>query len=92
MLWKLLSRLQDALEEPSVPTAELGIMCQQMSVGKRQKAKVALTLGTGVKAETGFPVPDSGLLQSLGIILVRQDRPRLIPQTTKDAFYLTALA
>src|SRR5712671_3079896 len=55
--------------DPSAPPAELGIMCQQMSVGKRQKAKVALTLGTGVKAETGFPIPDSGLLQSLGIIL-----------------------
>jgi len=55
--------------DPSAPPAELGIMCQQMSVGKHQKSKVALTLGTGVIAETGFPLPDSGLLQSLGIVL-----------------------
>ena len=55
--------------DPSAPPAELGIMCQQMSVGKHKKSKVALTLGTGVVAETGFPLPDSGLLQSLGIIL-----------------------
>jgi hypothetical protein len=55
--------------DPSAPPAELGIMCQQMSVGKHQQSKVALTLGTGVIAETGFPIPDSGLLQSLGIIL-----------------------
>ena len=30
---------------------------------------VALTLSTGVVAETGIPVPDPGLFQSLGIIL-----------------------
>ena len=67
--------------DPSAPPAELGIMCQQMSVGKHHKSKVALTLGTGVKAETGFPISDSGLLQSLGIILTlirfdEETRPR----------------
>ena len=30
---------------------------------------VALTLSTGVVAETGFSVPDAGLLQTLGLIL-----------------------
>lgn len=55
--------------DPSAAPAELGIMCQQMNVGSRQKSKVALALTTAVTAETGFPVPDSGLLQSLGIIL-----------------------
>ena len=49
--------------------AELSIMCQQMSSGKHHKSVVALTLSTGVVAETGFPVPDSGLFQSLGFIL-----------------------
>ena len=44
-------------------------MCQQMSSGKHHKSVVALTLSTGVVAETGFPVPDSGLLQTLGIVL-----------------------
>jgi hypothetical protein len=48
--------------------AELSIMCQQMSSGKHHKSVVALTLGTGVVAETGVPTPDS-LLQSLGIVL-----------------------
>ena len=49
--------------------AELSVMCQQMSSGKHHKSVVALTLSTGVVAETGFPVPDSGLLQTLGIVL-----------------------
>ena len=50
-------------------SAELSIMCQQMSSGKHRKSVVALTLSTGVVAETGFPVPDGGLLQTLGIVL-----------------------
>ena len=48
--------------------AELSVMCQQMSLGKRRKSVVALTLGTGVVVETGVPTPDS-VLESLGIVL-----------------------
>src|ERR1700692_4000885 len=69
--------------------AELSIMCQQISSGKQHKSVVALTLGTGVVAETGFPIPDSGFFQSLGFIytLIRLDeetRPRQVAwrQTT----------
>jgi hypothetical protein len=69
--------------------AELSIMCQQISSGKQHKSVVALTLGTGVVAETGFPVPGSGFFQSLGFIytLIRFDeetQPRQVAwrQTT----------
>ena len=48
---------------------ELGLLCQQATLGKKRKSKVALTLATGAAAEPGFPIPDSGLSQSLGIIL-----------------------
>jgi hypothetical protein len=48
---------------------ELGILCQQASLGKQHKSKVALTLATGSATEPGFPIQDSGLSQSLGIIL-----------------------
>ena len=68
--------------------AELSIMCQQISSGKQHKSVVALTLGTGVVAETGFPLSDSGF-QSLGFIytLIRFDeetQPRQVAwrQTT----------
>jgi hypothetical protein len=63
---------------------ELGIMCQQASLGKQHNSKVALTLATGAAAEPGFPIQDSGLSQSLGIILtlIRFDedvQPRQLP-------------
>ena len=50
-------------------TPELGILCQQATLGKKHKSKVALTLATGAAAEPGLPIPDSGLSKSLGIIL-----------------------
>jgi hypothetical protein len=56
-------------DDPSATPAELGILCQQSSLGKQKKLDVSLTLGTGVVAQTGIPVSIG--LQSLGIILTQ---------------------
>jgi len=56
--------------DPLGTPAELSIMCQQITSGKQHKSVVALTLGTGVVAEPGFPASDSGFYQSLGFILI----------------------
>lgn len=80
-------------DDPSAAPAELGIMCQESSLGKQKKLDVSLTLGTGVVARTGFPVPDPSLLLDLGLIatLVRLDeqRPRQLEwQKTADPHIL----
>jgi len=77
-------------DDPAAAPAELGIMCQESSIGKQKKLDVSLTLGTGVVPKTGFRVPDPSFLQDLGLIatLVRLDdeqRPRQVAwQKTAD--------
>ena len=81
-------------DDPSAARAELGIMCQQSSLGNQRKVDVSLTLGTGVTVTTGLPVEDPALLQELGLIatLVRLDdeqRPRQLAwQKTADPHIL----
>lgn len=81
-------------DDPAAAPAELGIMCQQRSLGKHKQLDVSLTLGTGVVAKTGFPVPDPALLQDLGLILTLarlddEERPRQLEwQKTADPHIL----
>ncbi len=75
-------------DDPAMP-AELGILCQQSSLGKQKKLDVSLTLGAGVAAQTGIPVSIG--LQSLGIILTpirfdQDEQPRQLQWHQTDEF------
>ena len=75
-------------DDPATP-AELGILCQQSSLGKQKKLDVSLTLGAGVAAQTGIPVSIG--LQSLGIILTpirfdQDEQPRQLEWHQTEEF------
>ena len=68
-------------DDPGASPAELGILCQQSTLGKQKKLDVSLTLAAGIAAQTGIPVSIG--LQSLGIILTpvrfdEEEQPRQV--------------
>jgi hypothetical protein len=76
-------------ENPAANPAELGILCQQSSLGKQKKLDVSLTLAAGIAAQTGIPVSIG--LQSLGIILTpvrfdEDEQPRQVEWHQTDEY------